>query len=126
MKYITAVLLGMFVALGMMTTNAISQTIGDKVKTYGFCVGKVAARRMTEAMRADGVKGYTKVLQDVNTRCFDMRFHGPATVGFLTVQIIEKVWIAKLPDGKQYQFYRVKDKGTDQGYIWRLIPDELT
>lgn len=125
MKFVVTALvcatLGGALALGI-SSKAFGQTVGDTVRSMGFCLGEEHARKLTRHIGMQGIKGYNSVMTDETTECYDTRIHDLGVFA-LEVELVEPKWTVRTREGALYQFWRVKDKGTENGFIWIRVPE---
>lgn len=79
-----------------------------------FCMNKADAKKLSNAAAEFGDKGYLRVMNDKNVKCYK-------TVP-TQVRLVEKVWDLTHLDGTAYQFWLVENRIGAKAYTWIMMP----
>lgn len=95
---------------------------GDWYKFTAYCVTEEDARLLSEQASANGDVGYRAVLMDPDTSCVLAGYH--RGINPIEVVLVELKWTMTNENGKQFEFWQLRDRVGNEAYGWLLVPEE--
>ena len=109
-----SLILASLMAILIGTTSVSAQEVGQGGYTSTYCMTEADMKILAAAMTQDGEVGFHRVLDDVNSQCYD-------SSSPIFVTLLEKSILATYSDGSMFQFWKVEDTHGNIGYTYIAV-----